>query len=612
MQLRFLLVTGPNSAPASVEFGPGLNVIYGGSNTGKSHILRLIDFVLGARNPPDPIVEQAGYDMVHVGIVLDDGSHHTLVRALQGGNIKILNGLVRDRPTQAQGRSISAQHSAQNSLSRILLAQIGAGNARIRTDAQGKTRDLSFRDIERHALITETKIQESSSPVVSGQFVTRTAETSVFKYMLTGVDDSALDVAKPDVEQPMRQAAQLELLDRQIRDTELEIDEADQDHEDLVKIDSALDAELNGFFVVQESTEASYRQLTGVRRTLRREYEALQDRLGEIDTLTARFSILSEHYKSDEARLASIVEAGTFFVMEESTKCPVCGSAPAFHRPEDACDGDVNQITAAARAEIAELQQRAVELEVTISGLREERDASAARAREILPQLESLQANILREVPSVQSLRSQTSQVIARKIGIQKSLELVRRRDTLLAQRAELGVSPGYDSSTIVAQQQLDGATLNAFSEVVEEELQSWEFPDARRVFFELPKLDISVAGKSRGANGKGVLALLHGAFSVALMKFCRSRQRAHPGFLVLDSLFITYKDPSDAEDAAIASTPLKDTAFRALSKLPSDLQVIILENVDVPEWLIVQPQVTHFTGNALIGRAGLFPRLSN
>jgi len=151
---------------------------------------------------------------------------------------------------------------------------------------------------------------------------------------------------------------------------------------------------------------------------------------------------------------------------------------------------------------------------------------------------------------------------------------------------------------------------LDAFCQVVESELQSWKFPDARRVFFELQKLDISVAGKSRAANGKGVRALLHGAFSIALMKYCRERTRAHPGFLVLDSLFITYRDPSDLDEAAIAGTPLKDRAFESFSTLSDDVQLIVLDNVDVPDWLDKQPQCTHFTGRPGVGRAGLFPHV--
>ena len=73
--------------------------------------------------------------------------------------------------------------------------------------------------------------------------------------MLTGVDDSALDIAKPDAAQPTRQAAQVELLDRQIRDVEREISEVDPDHEELERLDTALDEELARTFVVQESEQ---------------------------------------------------------------------------------------------------------------------------------------------------------------------------------------------------------------------------------------------------------------------------------------------------------------------------------------------------------------------
>jgi hypothetical protein len=610
MQLRFLMVTGPKVQAAAVEFGPGLNVIYGGSNTGKSHILRLIDYLLGSKEPPEPIIEQAEYDLAHLGVVLDDGSMKTLVRALQGGDIKILDGLVKVRPSPSEGTSVSAQHSAKASLSKLLLAQLGANAARIRTDANGKTRDLSFRDLGRHALVNETKIQDALSPVLSGQYVTKTAETSVFKFLLAGVDDSALDLAKSDAAQPMRQAAQLELLDRQIRDFEREIAESDQDqdHEELSRLDGELDQELARSFEIQETAEIGYRGLTSTRRELRREYESIQDRIAEIDTLQARFRLLTEHYASDRERLDSIIEAGQYFTLEDGATCPVCGAESKHQRPGMACEGDVDQIVSAAKAEAAELNARSEELQLTIDTLASEHSALGARARELLPQLETLQESILREVPSVQTVRSQTNVVIQRKLQIQKRLDLFRRRSRFIAQRAELGVSPGYDSSTIVAQQQLDGAVLDSFSQVVEAELQSWNFPNAQRVFFELQKMDISVAGKSRSANGKGVRALLHGAFSVALMRYCRERKRAHPGFVVLDSLFITYRDPADAEEAVIASTPLKDRAFRAFAAMPASQQLIVLENVDVPEWLLGQPQCTHFTGEPTVGRAGFFP----
>src|SRR5262249_34354842 len=160
------------------------------------------------------------------------------------------------------------------------------------------------------------------------------------------------------------------------------------------------------------------------------------------------------------------------------------------------CDGNVDEIVEAAKAESADLQRRADELKQTMDGLAEERDELADRAREILPEHEALQTAILREVPSVRTVRTETNKVIAGKIVVQKSLDLVRRRERLLTQRSQLGVVPGYDSTTIIAEQSLNGAVLDSFSQVVEAELKSWDFPNAQRVFFELPRMDISVAGK--------------------------------------------------------------------------------------------------------------------
>ena len=200
--------------------------------------------------------------------------------------------------------------------------------------------------------------------------------------------------------------------------------------------------------------------------------------------------------------------------------------------------------------------------------------------------------------------------MIERRLVVRKSLDLVRRRDKLVSQRAELGIVPDYDSATMVAEQSLNGVVLDAFCQVVEAELKSWDFPGSQRVSFELPRMDIAVSGKPRRANGKGVRALLHGAFSISLMRYCRDLNLAHPGFVVLDSVFVTYRDPDGLEDAELKNSLLKDRAFSAFAKLRDQYQLIVLDNVDIPDWLAKQPCCTHFTGQPTLGRAGFFPTL--
>lgn len=616
MQLRFLHVSGPDTEPATVDFVAGLNVINGPSNTGKSYILRLIDYMLGARDAPEPIAEQALHDLAHLGVVFDDGTEKTFVRALAGGEIRVFDGLTKARPSDKHGVTMSARNNAKVSFSKFLLANLPSGNvaadnARIRTNAAGQTRELSFRDLDLFALVNETKIQAPLSPILSGQYITKTAETSVFKFVLTGVDDSALDVAKPDTSQRLRQAAQLELIDQQIRALDQEIKAADHDREELEKLESSIDDELAESFQIQEETETDYRELTRKRRALRAELENAYDRIAEIDTLKGRFTLLEQHYGSDQDRLAAIIEAGGLFALEDGETCPICGASPQHHRPSFACDGNVEEIVEAAKAEAEALRRRAAELRQTMQDLSKERDQLAQRAHDIIPELQAVQRDINREVPSVRTVRSTTKQIVERKVGVQKSLDLVRRRDLLQDQREQLvGLAPGYDSTTIVAEHSLNGTVLNEFCLMVEAELQSWEFPNPDRVFFELPKWDISVSGKPRSANGKGVRALLHGAFSIGLMKYCRERKRSHPGFLVLDSLFVTYRDPDGLDDVEIQTTPLKDKAFAAFAELSKQHQLIILDNVDVPNWLPAHSNYVHFTAQPTQGRAGFYPSL--
>ena len=77
---------------------------------------------------------------------------------------------------------------------------------------------------------------------------------------------------------------------------------------------------------------------------------------------------------------------------------------------------------------------------------------------------------------------------------------------------------------------------------------------------FDLSSYDLIIDGKERRNNGKGVRAITHAAFKVALMLFCRERNLPHPGFLVLDTPLLTYRDPmkkpgdrleSDEQDSA-------------------------------------------------------------
>lgn len=67
-KINKLIMVGKGKKDASLEFGSGLNVISGPSDTGKTFIFQSLDYVFGGRNKPKEIEEAKGYEEVYVEI----------------------------------------------------------------------------------------------------------------------------------------------------------------------------------------------------------------------------------------------------------------------------------------------------------------------------------------------------------------------------------------------------------------------------------------------------------------------------------------------------------------------------------------------------------------
>ena len=85
--LRKLQVLGTDVEPAELVFQPGLNVISGLSDTGKSYILQCIDYMLGAQTSPKQIKESKPYNTMLLEIETQEEKVYTLERNMNGNII---------------------------------------------------------------------------------------------------------------------------------------------------------------------------------------------------------------------------------------------------------------------------------------------------------------------------------------------------------------------------------------------------------------------------------------------------------------------------------------------------------------------------------------------
>lgn len=613
LTLRHLCFTGPQKEPASLEFGHGLNVIYGASETGKSFIVEALDFMLGSSSDLRDIPERVGYDRIFLGVLEGDGTEFTLERSTAGGQFRRYEGLHFSPPEGVEPAVLRAQHNPtrEDNLSRYLLAKIGLDGKRIRKNARGETNSLSFRNLAHLSLISEGDIQKRGSPFESGQVLTRTAEFSTLKLLLTGVDDSAVQPAERERGERLSRAAKIEVIDELIADYRDRLSSfvgEDDDEQELQDQLSKLDGSLSRERDLLRQTEQSYRDALRRRNELRRRLEYARERRSEIDELFARFTLLDKHYESDLARLDGIREAGALVSALDQQACPLCGAAPDAQHLDSDCDGDIDAVVNAADAEITKIRRLRNELHETVAQLRREANDFDELTPQIDEQLTAAQMGLGELNPSLTEQRAAYTELLDTRSKVQNALNILSSISELEGRRTDIETAPQQPASPeSPPTADISFSTLDVFSQLFEEILKSWNFPDAERVYFDKDSRDFVIAGKPRGARGKGMRAITHAAFTIGLLEFTRLNDLPHPGFAILDTPLLAYREPEGDEDD-LTGTDVQDRFYEFLAER-TERQVIVLENVDPPASIQDRPQVIFFSKNPHSGRYGFFPR---
>ena len=417
LSLRHLAFTGANKTTAEIEFGAGLNVIYGASETGKSFILESIDFMLGGGEDLRDIPERVGYDRVWLGFESPEGKLYTLERAVVGGKYSLFEGLHTAVPGEIKPVILNGKHNPQrdNNVSMFLLGLLGLSDKRIQKNARGETNSLSFRNLVHLCVVPEGDIQKRGSPIETGDYLTRTPEMSVFKLLVTGVDDSAVQPIDEDRTRVTSRAAKTEIIDELIASYKDKLvgiigeeDDIAELEDQLGKLEDTLEVEKTGL----QQLELAFREIAARRRSFRVAIDDANERRAEIEELLARFDLLSLSYQSDLRRLAGLREAGSLLGALAPGRCPVCGALPEHQNPGgDDCDGNIEVVVAATDAETSKIQLLAKELAETVKQLNDEIAALEASEPSLQQQLTATDTELARITPTLQGQRAVYSEI---------------------------------------------------------------------------------------------------------------------------------------------------------------------------------------------------------
>ncbi len=617
IRLRHLTFTGPNIKPAELKFEDGLNIIFGASNTGKSFTAKAILFMLGVSKSLPETEEIVAYDAVWLGLTLPENRDVTLYRATRGGHFRLFDGLIRSIDAVDNGMELHQKHDSKrtDTISHVLMDSMRFAKKSIVRDGNGAKAPLSIYRLSPYTVVSEEDIIAEKSPVLaSGTRTERTFEQNLFKFLITGIDDSAAVTVQKPLERKVAKAAKIELVDELIEQLDAEIGETPPEEKETKEQLERLDQSSNDLFARLQNAQNKLDNLVTERRRSSDRRHELQERTSELDLTLQRFAKLQLVYNSDLERLKSIEEGGYVLVAMAGMDCPVCGAPPESQKHNHAAE-EISVAYQAAAAEARKIEREQRELTQTITSLEAETGGLSRMIVKLATEIEKLDTDIKEARLHEASLRECYEMYSSKRAEITKALELYQRRAKLVARRIELEAAPTKrDGETPPVGP--NSTTVFKFGETVKAVLTAWHFPNADKAQFDAKANDITIAGKHRSANGKGVRAILHAAFNVAIIVYCIENSLPHPGFLVLDTPLLTYREPLTSkhgelseDEAALKATSLAEHFYKHLASLKNEVQFIVIENSDPPVTIRDLAQIETFTGLEGNGRFGLLAR---
>lgn len=610
LTLTELVLTNGGLPPAEMGFRPGLNLITGATSTGKTYIFEALNFMLGAGDPLRRVKEGPGYNRASLSLSPSNGPFVVLHRNFSGGSFKAFEyGDGRDQPHTAE-RTLSPRHTpkSNSSLSTYFLSILGLRDKQLRTNADGQTRSLSFRDVCHLALVSELRIIQKESPALSEQKALNAAERSLITLFLTGLDGSnANAAAEPPKQRKARLKAEAGTVTSILADKRMELRSLTDSPEALadqeVKLKEAIAA-------ISQTASQSQDVISDLERNRQQIFEERTQALSRHTFLyeqLRRFLLLRNFYDTDHARLLTILRASQAFHELPEGTCPLCLQA----YPQSVEGGYSHaDVESACQTELAKLEVLRRDLRSAIQDSAAELKNVRSRIPETSRELAEIDSRLRQSL--IPAFRQVEAELQSLYIASSKIMQASLVHKDVLSLEGRLGniQQLSKDASRQAKKQDLltDASTAN-FCRIVKEILEAWKYPSLGEVEFSRETFDLVIGGQHRAELGKGYRSITYAAFVIALMKHCHNFGFPHPGFIVLDTPVNPYKGKTQNVDEDLLADELKVAFFEYLANDASGDQYIIFENVQPPQHLRDRVNYFHFTGRTDLGQSGFIPQ---
>ena len=581
-----IIVTGSGKTDSIIELSNGVNIIYGPSNTGKTYIVKCIDYMFGSER--EPIDISTGYQYIKIIVRTQCG---TITMSRKIGENKIEVSSNDNNVPSGKYATKASRTNYDKTINSVWLSLIGINDLHLVISNENyKKQILSWRTFSHMFMLTETKIISEYSAILSGRDTSNTAVIASLIFLLSGQDFAETETKDTkEIKEAKRNAVKAYINKELFR-----LSERNQELLAQLKENPNIDIAVEIEKIMAEISTNEKRINSSIKenqKILAQLYEK-NENLSECNVLLNRYDELTTQYDADLKRLNFIVDGEANLNTSFSTHCPFCDGEVVVKKNQNYID--------AAKSDYKKIKLQAKDLESASKELRSEKLSLEQEIGTLMAKKKSIEELIEKELkPQVFNLKEKLS-TYKDAIECQKEIDILKK---LSEQKTADMIENDTDEESELkfkVKEHLDYSFINELSNGIKSFLENCNYDNLLSVIFDKADMDIVINGKKKSSNGKGYNAYFNSVVAIVLSRYMESKAKYSPDFLVLDSPILSLKE----KETKKPSETMRNTLFENIVDNQKGIQTIVIEN-EIPEINYKDANIIHFTKEKNNGRYG-------
>lgn len=591
---------GEGVTPSRINFEKGFNAVVGKSDTGKSTLFELLDYLLGkSATTVDLPPEGDGFDTFFIELHTYDERIFTIMRKQGETSVVVKECALSEYENTSKGVKYGVAANSNVNLSDFLLSLSGVPNIFIKKSEKQKPQKLTYPQIRHVVFVDEDKTTSKTIPSLfyDSIYTNWTFYRHILSYLMSGEDDrDFVPNETPDVKRS-RINGRIEYLQNEIKDLEQErLSLAGADDYISMSDKAFIDQYKANMTIVTRTLDSLVNELEKQQEQTRKYRE---DKV-ELGLFIVRLQQLKDNYGMELSRLEFINHGTSYLNALTTNKRPLCGTElDAGHF----LDLEHSKYHAALKQEYSEIKFKIKD----ISALIEQKEKELVETEKALVIGQNRIASLNQQIESIKPDYDKLSQLI--KQGEENLTRKLRYEQIgALIDKKNKEIEASQNQLKEVKSKKKSGPeetyVTDEFIDIVKEILKSIKFTsDDTVVDFDPKSNDVLVGGRKRLTFGKGNRSILACAMNFALMDYCFDKQRPFSRLLAYDSPLCTKYDTEQAENNVL------DAFAKYCDDKEWHYQVIIFDNkIDSSQTVVAgkYPNI-HFVEFGTDERPGLF-----